>query len=124
MGCLTHFKGGLCKIRWRAVAERFHLDSVTTLEGTTWFTLVIEEPAKYFVEQYNDAKTAFATNRTKRILPSEFSKHWVNGIPLVMLIENKLGELVEDAHIKALKDSIEYLKQNPRPKISNQDSAT
>ncbi len=96
---------------------------MTTAEGTTWFTLIIEDPANYFVELYNDAKIAFAINQPKHNLPSDFSKHWVNGVPLVMLIENKLGELAEDAHLKALKESIKYHKQNPQPKISNQESA-
>jgi hypothetical protein len=92
------------------MAERFHLDSVTTAEGTTWFTLVIEGSANYFVEQYNDAKVPFVKRQTIRILRSEFSKHRVNGVSLVMLVENKLGDLAEDAHIKALKDSPQKTK--------------
>ena len=121
MGYSTHRKKGCWYDILTVVAERFHLDSVTNADGTTWFTLVIEDPVNYFVEQYNDAKIAFVRNETRHILRSEIGKHWVNGVPLVMLVENKLGELAEDAHIKALKSSPQYAKQNPRPEISNQD---
>ena len=86
------------------MAERFHLDSVSTASGTIWFTLVIDNPLTYYVELYNDSRNAFIKDRTKRILPADLSKHWVNGVPLISLVENKLEEMAELAHLKSLKD--------------------
>ena len=86
------------------MADRFHLDSVATASGTVWYTLVIDNPVGYYVEQYNDSKNAFIKDRTKRISAVELTKHWVNGTPLITLVENKMTEMAELAHLKSLKD--------------------
>ena len=77
------------------MGTRFHLDSVSTKDGTLWFTLVIENPTNYFVELYNDSSQPFLTERTKIIKPIDFKNHQVNGVPLVKLVENTLKGMVE-----------------------------
>ena len=84
------------------MAERFHLDSVSGPDGTTWYTLVLEDPVIYFVEQYNDTRNAFIKERTKRIARADLGKHNVNGIPLITLVESKMDDLGQGAYIKSL----------------------
>ena len=86
------------------MADRFHLTSVKTVEGAIWYTLVLNDPIGFYVEKYNDSRNAFIKERTKTISPDELPKHWVNGMPLISLVENKLEELAEISHLKSLGD--------------------
>jgi len=79
------------------MAERYHLDVVKREDETIWFTLVIEEPVRYFVEQYHESRKAFESCRTRQIPAEELARHWVNDRPLIKLVENKLQELIEAA---------------------------
>ena len=84
------------------MAERFHLDSVKNRDSTTWYTLVVEDPVNYFVEEYNDTKNAFIKDRTKRIARADLGKHQINGTPLITVVENKMSDIAEAAQIKSL----------------------
>jgi len=84
------------------VADRYHLDVVRKGDETIWFTLVIDDPVCYYVEQYHQSNRVFQTDRTHHILPEELARHRVNDRSLIKLVENKLQELVEssqDRHI-------------------------
>jgi hypothetical protein len=84
------------------MAQRFHLDLVNTTDGTIWFTLVVDDPVGYFVEEYNDSPNVFIKGRTKLITPCDLAKHEVNGVSLIKLVENKLQEIVEAHHPRPL----------------------
>jgi hypothetical protein len=75
------------------VATRYYLDSINRPEGTIWLTLVLEDSANYFVEQFNDSTLSFLTGRVKKIKPADFDGHIVNGTPLAKLVEVKLSEI-------------------------------
>jgi len=94
------------------VVERFHLDSVKDREGTIWFTLVMEDPTNYFVEQYNDSQFGTAQQRTMCISRDKLKNHNVNGIPLITLVENKLAEIAEAVLLDLLKTSLKKRQVN------------
>jgi hypothetical protein len=78
-----------------AVLDRYHLDVVRKEDETVWFTLIVDDPVRYYVEQYHESNKAFRGDRTLHILPEELARHRVNDRPLIKLVENKLQELVE-----------------------------
>jgi len=77
---------------------------VATLQGTVWYTLILNDPVSFYVEVYNDSTNAFIKDRSKRILPVELHKHWVNDMPLISMVEQKLEEMAEASHLKSLRD--------------------
>ncbi len=96
----------------RIVVERFHLDSAKDREGTIWFTLVVEDPINYFVEQYHDSKFRNAQDRMMCISRDKLRNHIVNGIPLITLVENKLAEIAEAIFLDLLKSSLKKRQVN------------
>jgi len=79
------------------MADRYHLDMVKNGEETVWFTLVVEEPVRFFVEQYCESNRAFSCCRTWTIPAEDLARIQVNDRPLIKLVENKLQELAEAA---------------------------
>ena len=62
---------------------------------TIWYTLVLEDPIDYFVEQYHESNNTFSGCRTRQIEREDLVRHWVNDRPLIRLVEDKLLEIVE-----------------------------
>ena len=77
--------------------KRYHLDFEEKPAGTLSYTLVFEDFSNYFVEQYNDSKLSFLTNRVKKISPQEFDHFSVNGQSLAELVSKKLKEISDNA---------------------------
>lgn len=75
------------------MANRYQLDIVQRDEEIIRFTLVIDDPFGYFVEQLHEPVQPFAKARIHRIQREELLKYWVNDIPLIKLVERKLEEL-------------------------------
>jgi len=74
------------------MAKKIHLDAIIKPEGTTWFTLIFENN-KSFIEERLDSNMPNVKNAIKTILPSDFGKHIVNGIPLNKLVADRLNEV-------------------------------
>jgi hypothetical protein len=81
------------------MATRVHLGSVEKLDGTVWFTLVIDNLSTFYVEQYNDSRQPLIRERIKTINPAEFNHYEVNGTPLSTLVETKMKEIFEAAKV-------------------------
>ena len=75
------------------MAKRFFLDSVRGSDRTTWFTLVVENPAHFFVESYVDSPRPFLAERLRNIQPNELANYEVNCASLRKLVEAKLIEI-------------------------------
>ena len=88
------------------MASRYHLDVVRKEEETIWFTLVIDDPVRYYVEQHHESNKAFQADRTLHILPEELAKHSVNDRPLIKLVENKFQDLADAALENRATDTI------------------
>jgi len=78
------------------VLKRYHLESEDKTTGTLSYTLVFEDASNYFVEQYNDSKLSFLTNRVKKIAPQEVDQYSVNGKSLSELVSKKLKEISDN----------------------------
>jgi hypothetical protein len=74
------------------MAKKYHLDSVAKADGTVSFTLVFEDPTRFFVEERHEPRLPDVEKIIKNIPPSEFGKHHVNGVSLIKLVAIKLGE--------------------------------
>src|SRR4051812_24807127 len=79
------------------VVNRYHLDVVRMENQAIWITLVVDDPVGFYVEQYYETNSVFTDHRTRRIEPDELSRHWVNNIPLIKLVEKKFEEIIKDA---------------------------
>jgi hypothetical protein len=77
------------------MADRFHLDIVERANERVWFTLVVDEPFRYFVEQYHESSHPTFTCSTRNIKPDELARCWVNDKSLIKLVEEKFQELSE-----------------------------
>lgn len=73
--------------------KKVHLDSVNKAQGTVWFTLVFDNPDRFFVEERFDSNQPFLKNKVKEIKPGEFDQHTVNGVSLSKLVNLQLNEL-------------------------------
>ncbi len=81
--------------------ERYALATVKHENEIIRFTLVINDPLSYFVEQCHEPTKPFVQAQKFQIKPDELSKRRVNGIPLIKLVERKLEELAEAADYKS-----------------------
>lgn len=77
------------------MVQRVHLDVVERASERIWFTLVIENPIRYYVEQYHEPHSVSFSTRTREIQPDELARTWVNDQPLIKLVESKFQEMAE-----------------------------
>lgn len=70
--------------------QRHKLDTVQQDQEIVTFTLVIDYPYDYFVEQRCDPTKPFAKMQLHFIKREDFFKYIVNSIPLIQLVERKL----------------------------------
>jgi len=75
------------------MGSRIHLDVVERVDEKIWFTLIIEDPIGYYVEQYHEPLSVSFSSRTRIIQPAELSRTWVNDQPLIKLVERKFEEM-------------------------------
>lgn len=94
MGQLPHLQFSILTYIFfiTGMSQRIYLGSVSTFEGTVWFTLVLENPTNYHVERYNDTAQAFMKDRLKIIQPHEFGQFHIDGKSLAKVVEEKLQE--------------------------------
>ncbi len=79
------------------MAERIHLDVVERDDEKIWFTLVVDDPVGFYVEQYHEPNGVCFSARTRNIQPDELAKTWINDLSLIKLVENKFQEMAEAA---------------------------
>lgn len=73
---------------------RIHLDIVERPGETIWFTLVIDDPIHFYVEQCFESKKPYHCG-TWQIKAEELSRYWVNDKSLIKLVEEKFTELTQ-----------------------------
>ncbi|HEY1660905.1 MAG TPA: hypothetical protein VGI03_00665 [Verrucomicrobiae bacterium] len=59
------------------------------------FTLVINAPYSYFVEESHEPTQPFKKAHTMLIEATSLSNYQVNGVPLIKLVETKFEELAK-----------------------------
>lgn len=76
------------------MAKRFYLNSVNKEDGTViWFTLVMEDPANFFVERCRDSKLPFIPDKITRIEAGEFDDYHQDDVSLGRLVKERLREI-------------------------------
>lgn len=74
------------------MAERIHLGTIDRSDGTIWYTLIVESPTRFHVEQYNDSIQVFLKERLTTIPTNELGRHVIGGISLATLVADKFKE--------------------------------
>lgn len=77
------------------MVQRYKLDVVQRDDEIVTFTLVVDDPFDYFVEQRHEMLQPFRKAQERRIQRKDFLKYWVNENPLIVLVERKLEELAK-----------------------------
>lgn len=74
---------------------RIHLDVVERDGERIWFTLVVDAPVGFHVEQCHEQKGLSYSICTRHIEPDEMARVWVNDRPLISLVKKKFQEMAE-----------------------------
>lgn len=75
------------------MVKKLHLDSVIQPDGTVWFTLVFENPTKFFVEELHDSNLPFIKHKIRTISAADLEEHAINGVCMSKLVKSKLKEV-------------------------------
>jgi hypothetical protein len=75
------------------MVKKLYLDSTVKPEGTVWFTLVFENPTKFFVEELHDSNLPFVKHRVETISAADLDERTINGVSMKKVVVAKLNEV-------------------------------